>query len=130
MTTTTRPAVETVFARDPATRAVLVVDGYGVSLTVRRGHLVIEDGIGAHRRSRRYSRAERSLRRVIVLAHTGHISLVFRGESGELLLARADESDVSTKALARAMSRGASAGTFDLDSPEGWGLVGGNPTPA
>lgn len=75
MTTTAQPAAQTVFGRDPATPAVLVVDGYGVSLTVRRGHLVIEDGIGAHRRTRRYSRAERTLRRVIILARTGHITL-------------------------------------------------------
>lgn len=54
---------------------VLVVDGYGVRLSVRRGQLVIEDGMGRERQTREVSRIERTLRRVVVLADTGSVSL-------------------------------------------------------
>ena len=59
----------------PATAHVAVADGYGISLTVNRGHLVIHDGIGSHRCTRRYPRIERDLRRILILGHTGSIGL-------------------------------------------------------
>jgi len=68
-------ATAELFARDPRDASVLVVDGYGVSLTVARGHLVVSDGIGRHRREHRLSRAQRTVRRVVILGHTGHLSL-------------------------------------------------------
>jgi CRISPR-associated endonuclease Cas1 len=52
-----------------------VADGYGITLTVNRGHLVVHDGIGSHRRTRCYPRIERDLRRIVILGHTGHVSL-------------------------------------------------------
>jgi CRISPR-associated endonuclease Cas1 len=58
-----------------ASPAVVVADGYGISLTVSRGHLVIHDGIGSHRRTRRYPRIERDMHRILILGHTGSISL-------------------------------------------------------
>jgi hypothetical protein len=42
------------------TTSAVVADGYGISLTVNRGHLVIHDGIGAQRRTQRYERIERT----------------------------------------------------------------------
>jgi CRISPR-associated endonuclease Cas1 len=48
--------------------------GYGVRVHVSRGHLIIEDGIGADRRTTRYNRATGQLRRLIVVASTGYIS--------------------------------------------------------
>lgn len=54
---------------------VIVVDGHGVSLSVSRGHLVIEDGIGQHRRERRIPRAQRTIRRIVVLATDGMLTL-------------------------------------------------------
>lgn len=54
---------------------VMVVDGHGVSLRVNRGHLLIEDGIGQHRRQRRIPRAQRTLRRIVVLATDGMLTL-------------------------------------------------------
>src|SRR4051794_14077324 len=61
--------------RDPADRQVLMLDGYGLSATVSRGHLVLRDGIGRHRRERRLSRAQRTVTRIVILGHTGHVSL-------------------------------------------------------
>ena len=54
---------------------MLVLDGYGLSLTVSRGHLVLRDGLGRHRRERRLPRAQRTVRRIVILGHTGDLSL-------------------------------------------------------
>jgi len=72
ITTTT---LAEVYARDATDSAVLVLDGHGLRLGVERGHLLLHDGIGVHRRSRRLSRAQRTVRRVVVLGHTGHLTL-------------------------------------------------------
>jgi CRISPR-associated protein Cas1 len=53
----------------------LVVDGYGIRLSVRRGRLVIEDGMGSGRRRRELSRIERTIRRIVILTDTGIVSL-------------------------------------------------------
>src|SRR5215208_4609294 len=67
--------VADLFNRDPVDHSVAVADGYNLSLRVHHGHLIIEDGIGRHRRQRRYSRAERMLRRIAILGHTGYLTL-------------------------------------------------------
>ncbi len=53
---------------------VVVLAGYGIRVAVNRGHLCVEDGVGANRRYARFSRAERNLRRLVVLGHAGTIS--------------------------------------------------------
>jgi len=53
---------------------VLVLSGYGLRIAVERSHLIVEDGVGAHRRYDRFSRVV-ALRRLIVLGHSGTISL-------------------------------------------------------
>jgi len=63
------------FSRDPAGARVLVLDGYGLTVGVSRGHLVLADGLGSHRRTRRLPRAQRTVRRIVILGHTGHLSL-------------------------------------------------------
>ena len=63
------------YNRATGNHAVLVVDGYGVTLRMRSGALHIEDGIGAHRRTRTVSRADRTVRRIVVLADTGEVTL-------------------------------------------------------
>jgi len=55
--------------------SVLVVDGYGITLSIERGHLLVRDGIADQRRERRLSRIEPEIRRIVVLADTGTISL-------------------------------------------------------
>ena len=54
---------------------VLVLSGYWLRLAMERGHLVAEDGIGAVRRRFRFSRPDRTLRRVVIIGHAGTISL-------------------------------------------------------
>ena len=55
-------------------KGVLVLTGYGLRIAVERGHLVVEDGIGEHRRHARFSRITK-LRRLVVLGHSGTVSL-------------------------------------------------------
>jgi CRISPR-associated endonuclease Cas1 len=54
---------------------VYVASGYGLKLYVNRGHLVVEDGLGRDRRVVRFNRATSGLRRVVVLGHTGYVTL-------------------------------------------------------
>ena len=54
---------------------VIVLSGYGISITVERGHLRVEDGVGNERRTARFSRANSGIKRVVVLGHSGTISL-------------------------------------------------------
>jgi CRISPR-associated endonuclease Cas1 len=67
--------VRQTFTRQPATNTVLVADGYGVSITVNRGQLIVEDGIGHTRRTRKVSRVPCELARLVILADTGMVSL-------------------------------------------------------
>lgn len=54
---------------------VCVVDGTGLSIRVERGHLIVVDGIGRHRRERRYHRATHGLSRLVILGASGSLSL-------------------------------------------------------
>jgi CRISPR-associated endonuclease Cas1 len=54
---------------------VLVFDGYGLRVTVERGHLVVSDGIGDRRRRGRFPKATCGLRRLALLGHSGYITL-------------------------------------------------------
>jgi CRISPR-associated endonuclease Cas1 len=54
---------------------ICVATGYGVKIYVERGHLVVHDGIGRDRETRRYHRATSELSRVVVVGHTGFVTL-------------------------------------------------------
>jgi CRISPR-associated endonuclease Cas1 len=54
---------------------VLTVSGYGIRIYVERGHLTIEDGIGADRRKGRLARVGHGLRRLILIGSDGSVSL-------------------------------------------------------
>jgi CRISPR-associated endonuclease Cas1 len=62
------------FPEGTPTRGIYVADGYGVSVNVRSKHLVVTDGIGSHRRERRFHKATSGLRRLVVLGHTGYVT--------------------------------------------------------
>jgi CRISPR-associated endonuclease Cas1 len=49
--------------------------GYGVRVHVSRSHLIIEDGIGAGRRTTRFNRATGGLSRLVLAGSTGYISV-------------------------------------------------------
>lgn len=54
---------------------VVTLFGYGTKVFVDRGHLTIQDGIGAIRREGRLSRVGHSLRRLVVIGSDGMVSL-------------------------------------------------------
>lgn len=54
---------------------VHVASGYGLKVYVERGHLVVHEGVGRHRHTRRYNRATSGLKRLIVIGRTGFITL-------------------------------------------------------
>jgi CRISPR-associated endonuclease Cas1 len=58
-----------------ATGGVYVASGYGLRIHVEHGHLVVEDGIAGELRTARISRATSKLDRLVVIGHTGTISL-------------------------------------------------------
>jgi len=68
-------SVADIFARNPVDQSVLVADGYGITVHVYAGQLHISDGIGQHRRQRRLPRAQRTVTRIVLLGHTGSVSL-------------------------------------------------------
>jgi CRISPR-associated protein Cas1 len=67
--------LEAGFSADPAGPAVAVVLGHGAKVSVRRGHLYIEDGEGWYRRERTWNRATGNLRRLVIGAESGFVSL-------------------------------------------------------
>jgi len=54
---------------------LVVVAGYGLKLYVHHGHLIVNDGVGRNRQTRRYHRATSKLKRVVVIGHDGYITL-------------------------------------------------------
>jgi CRISPR-associated endonuclease Cas1 len=56
-------------------RGVVTLFGYGIAANVERGHLIVQDGIGAERRFARFPRVGHGLRRLVVIGADGMISL-------------------------------------------------------
>ena len=71
----TLSTISETYARDTSRAGVCVVDGMGARVSVERGALVVSDGMGEHRRERRFDKATHGLRRVVVLASTGLVTI-------------------------------------------------------
>jgi len=54
---------------------VVTLFGYGISVHVDRGHLILKDGIGAARRESRFARVGHGIRRLVVIGSDGMVSL-------------------------------------------------------
>ena len=54
---------------------ILSLVGYGISVSVDRGHLIVTDGIGAERYNYRLPRVGHGLKRLVVVGSDGQISL-------------------------------------------------------
>jgi hypothetical protein len=57
-----------------AKRALVVAHGYGLRIHVQRRHLIVEDGFGRQRRTRRYHRTQR-LQRLVIIGRSGYVTL-------------------------------------------------------
>lgn len=53
----------------------LILSGCGIRLFVQNGHLCFEDGIGRTRRAGRLSRVEYGLKRLVIVGHSGFVTL-------------------------------------------------------
>jgi CRISPR-associated endonuclease Cas1 len=56
-------------------QGVITLTGYGISVRVDRGHLILEDGIGTDRRQCRLPRVDHGLKRLVVIGSDGMVSL-------------------------------------------------------
>jgi CRISPR-associated endonuclease Cas1 len=56
-------------------RAVVTLYGYGLSIRVDKGHLILEDGVGSDRRRSRLPRVGHGLKRLTVIGSDGIVSL-------------------------------------------------------
>jgi CRISPR-associated endonuclease Cas1 len=56
-------------------QGVVTLYGYGSSLRVDRGHLILEDGVGPNRRYGRFARVRHGIKRVVVIGSDGWVSL-------------------------------------------------------
>jgi CRISPR-associated endonuclease Cas1 len=59
----------------PSRHGVITLYGYGISVRVDRGHLVLQDGIAADRREARLARVGHGLKRLVVIGSDGMVSL-------------------------------------------------------
>src|SRR5580658_3186462 len=65
------PAASSIVPR----HGVVTLFGYGISVHVDRGHLILEDGVGANRRYVRFARVGHRLERLVVIGADGMVSL-------------------------------------------------------
>jgi CRISPR-associated endonuclease Cas1 len=116
-------ALRETYFRQPADPTVAVADGYGIRIRVECGCLEVSDGLGSHRRLSRWPRAERSLRRLVVLGH-GPISteamafcrsvgatLVVANDNGLILATSPAGPDDARLRRAQALAAGSEIGT-------------------
>jgi CRISPR-associated endonuclease Cas1 len=68
-------ARQSVALNPPFRAGVLTLFGYGVSVHVERGHLIVTDGIANERRNWRFPRVGHGLRRLVVIGSDGNVSL-------------------------------------------------------
>src|SRR5690242_10363997 len=54
---------------------IYIADGFDIRIRTDRRHLVVEDGYIGERREARFSRATSRLRRLVVIGHTGYLTL-------------------------------------------------------
>jgi CRISPR-associated endonuclease Cas1 len=59
---------------EPADRGICVARGYGIKITVQRRHLIVHDGVGNRRRTRRYHRTSK-LKRLVLIGNTGYLTI-------------------------------------------------------
>jgi CRISPR-associated endonuclease Cas1 len=53
----------------------VTLTGHGLTITIDRGYLTLKDGIADERREARFHKTDRSLKRLIILGHSGTITL-------------------------------------------------------
>jgi CRISPR-associated endonuclease Cas1 len=54
---------------------IVVAHGHGLKIHVHHRHLIVEDGLGRDRRTRRFHRATGKLRRLVLIGRSGYVTL-------------------------------------------------------
>lgn len=54
---------------------VITLWGYGINVSVDKGHLILRDGVGDERRAGRFARVNHGIRRLVVIGADGSVSL-------------------------------------------------------
>jgi hypothetical protein len=67
--TTTQPTAV------PIRNGVVTLSGYGIKVAVDRRHLSVSDGIGRQRRTGRFTKATCRIKRLVVIAQSGFVTL-------------------------------------------------------
>ncbi len=67
--TTTKPSAV------PIRSGTVTLGGYGIKVAVDRRHLSVSDGIGRQRRAGRFAKATSRIKRLVVIAQTGFVTL-------------------------------------------------------
>jgi CRISPR-associated endonuclease Cas1 len=79
---------------------VVTLFGYGIQVRVDKGHLILDDGIGASRRHGRFPRVGHGLRRLVVVGSDGMVSLAalrwLSDQKASLVLLERDGSVLAT----------------------------------
>jgi CRISPR-associated endonuclease Cas1 len=59
----------------PIRSGIVMLSGYGIRVAVDRRHLCVADGIGRQRREGRFAKATSRIKRLVVMAQTGFVTL-------------------------------------------------------
>ena len=59
----------------PIRNGILTLCGYGLTVSVEHGRLAIADGLGDRRRASHFSKATCGIERLVILGHSGTLSL-------------------------------------------------------
>ncbi len=59
----------------PIGSGIVTLSGYGIKVAVDRRHLSVSDGIGRQRRAGRFAKATSRIKRLVVIAQTGFVTL-------------------------------------------------------
>jgi CRISPR-associated endonuclease Cas1 len=59
----------------PIRSGIVTLSGYGIKVSVDRRHLAVADGIGRQRREGRFAKATSRIKRLLVIAQTGFVTL-------------------------------------------------------
>jgi CRISP-associated protein Cas1 len=70
-----RALLHHIYTRDSTNEHIAIAHGFKIELRVLYGHLVIRDGIGRHRRERKYPKADRTLKRIVITGPDGYLTL-------------------------------------------------------
>jgi CRISPR/Cas system-associated endonuclease Cas1 len=54
---------------------VITLWGYGINISVDKGHLILKDGVGDERRVGRFARVNHGIKRLIIIGADGMVSL-------------------------------------------------------